>query len=527
MTTKPMSPCDESQLQLLLFGDEGSDQFRAAAEHVELCETCQQRLTELAGDARCWSDVHELLGDTDADSLPADAEVVESEISGEDLTFLQPPSHPELLGRLGRYEVERVIGRGGMGIVLKGFDTELNRPVAIKVLAPHLAHSGPARRRFAREGRAAAAVVHEHVVAIHNVETEGEVPFLVMQYVAGESLQARVERQGPLGTSEILRIGSQAAAGLAAAHQQGLVHRDIKPANLLLETGVDRALLTDFGLARAMDDASLTRTGIVAGTPHYMSPEQADGRTVDQRSDLFSLGSVLYYMATGHSPFRAERAMAVLHRICHDRHRAVREINPDVPEQLASVIDRLLDKRPSRRPASAAEMQQTLGRLLSDVQQGRLRRPGLWQRMSRRNRIAACIAIFGVAIALAIWSRTWFEATNVVTPKSLNGASAPMHNSNVYSNDSHSGNSHARYANMDDSISELLSIGPAAEVQFGTEAARIQTELNRLEPRGTDGEVFLQLTSIDWRSESDAVARDLSRLEDLPYPDLMLQGDTP
>ena len=193
------------------------------------------------------------------------------------LDFLSPPSHPEMLGQLGRYQIEQVIGAGGMGIVLKGFDTDLNRPVAVKVLAPHLAHSGAARQRFAREARAAAAVVHEHVVAIYNVESEEETPFLVIQYVPGRSLQDRVDQDGPLAAEEILRIGMQAAAGLAAAHAQGVIHRDVKPANILLESGVERALLTDFGLARAADDASLTHSGIVAGTPHYMSPEQARG----------------------------------------------------------------------------------------------------------------------------------------------------------------------------------------------------------------------------------------------------------
>ena len=229
--------------------------------------------------------------------------------------------------------------------MLKAHDSELNRPIAIKLLAPHLAHVGAARERFAREGRAAAAVVHEHVVAIYNVESGGPVPFLVMQYVPGRSLQARVTEDGPLGVEEILRIGIQAASGLAAAHRQGLVHRDVKPANILLENTVERAILTDFGLARAIDDASLTQTGILAGTPHYMSPEQAIGGPIDHRSDLFSLGAVLYFMATGHPPFRGASALAVLHRICEDDHRPAWQVNKDMPDELSDVIDRLLGEK--------------------------------------------------------------------------------------------------------------------------------------------------------------------------------------
>jgi serine/threonine protein kinase len=166
-------------------------------------------------------------------------------------------------------------------------------------------------------------VVHEQVVAIYNVETDGNTPFLVMQYVPGRSLRARLEEDGPLTSEAILRIGMQAASGLAAAHAQGLAHRDVKPSNILLEETVERAVLTDFGLARAVDDASLTQTGVLARTPHYMSPEQATGAVIDHRPDLFSLGAVLYFMATGHPPFRAEGALAVLHRICREPHRPV------------------------------------------------------------------------------------------------------------------------------------------------------------------------------------------------------------
>jgi serine/threonine protein kinase len=208
------------------------------------------------------------------------------------LGFLTPAATPGSLGRLGHYEVREVVGRGGMGVVLRAFDDKLHRVVAVKVLAPALAASGTARQRFVREARAAAAVSHDHVVAIHAVEADGPVAYLVMQMIDGIALEEKVRQTGPLPVKEILRIGMQTAAGLAAAHEQGLVHRDIKPGNLLLENGVERVKITDFGLARAVDDASVSQSGVIAGTPLYMSPEQARGEALDHRSDLFSLGSV-------------------------------------------------------------------------------------------------------------------------------------------------------------------------------------------------------------------------------------------
>ena len=192
-----------------------------------------------------------------------------------------------------------MIGQGGMGVVLKAFEPALHRLVAIKVLAAAVAGSATARRRFTREAQAAAAVCHDHIVAVHGVHEADGLPYLVMQYVAGESLQTRLDRTGPLEVIEIVRIGLQTAPGLAAAHAQGLIHRDIKPANLLLENGLARVKITDFGLARMADDVQLTQNGVVAGTPEYMAPEQARGETVDHRADLFSLGSVLYALCTG------------------------------------------------------------------------------------------------------------------------------------------------------------------------------------------------------------------------------------
>ena len=256
---------------------------------------------------------------------------------------------PQMLGRLGGYEVSGVVGAGGMGVVLKAIDKSLDRTVAIKVLAPHLATSGAAGKRFAREAKAAAAVLHPNVIAIHSVSNDESLPYLVMPYVRGTSLQKRLDQEGPLSLQEILRIGSQIAAGLAAAHAQGLVHRDIKPANILLEEGVERVTITDFGLARAVDDATITHSGMIAGTPQYMSPEQARGEAVDPRSDLFSLGSVLYAVCTGRPPFRAETSYGVMRRITDDEPTPIREINPDIPEWLCQIIGKLMSKRAADR----------------------------------------------------------------------------------------------------------------------------------------------------------------------------------
>jgi serine/threonine protein kinase len=287
----------------------------------------------------------------------------------EPLRFLSPPDKAGQLGRLGAYEVQEQIGQGGNGIVLKALDSALNRIVAIKVMAPHFATSATARKRFLREAQAAAAVTHENVVTIHAVDETRGLPYLVMQYVAGQSLQERIDKSGPLELKEILRIGMQTASGLAAAHAQGLVHRDIKPANILLENSVERVKITDFGLARAADEASLTQSGVVAGTPQYMAPEQARGETVDYRADLFSLGSVLYAMCTGLPPFRATTTMGVLKRVSEEAPRPIKEIRPEIPGWLVAVIERLHAKNPGERYQSATELANVLGQHLAQLQQ--------------------------------------------------------------------------------------------------------------------------------------------------------------
>jgi|GEM_PF-659937 len=371
--------CDRANLRILLQGIDGYDSA-LMEDHLEHCPHCRQQYDEMAAGSEDWNAARQALQSDDWDQKKdVRAERWQSFAMGEHPSprwteqmarqLLSAPSHPEMLGRLGRYEVESLIGSGGMGVVFRAIDTELHRQVAIKLLAPYLAGNGPARQRFAREARAAAAIVHDHVVPIYDVEADREVPFLVMQYIGGESLQARIDRRGALEVCEVLRIGMQVASGLAAAHQQGLVHRDIKPSNILLEPTVDRAYITDFGLARAVDDASLTYSGILAGTPQYMSPEQAAGESIDIRSDLFSLGSVLYTACTGRPPFRAESSLGLLRRIADEEPRPIQEINPNIPAWLSRLISRLMAKNPADRFGSAEEVADLLEQCLAYVQQ--------------------------------------------------------------------------------------------------------------------------------------------------------------
>lgn len=292
------------------------------------------------------------------DELGQQREVISEDI---ELSFLEPSTTPKSLGRLQHYDVQAVIGQGGCGIVLKAFDAKLHRIVAIKIMSPQLAATSPARKRFLREARATAAIHHENVVSIYVVE-EKPLPFLVMEYIDGMTLQDEITRTGPLELSAILSIGQDIARGLEVAHDKGLVHRDIKPANVLLERGTGRVKITDFGLARSADDASLTQSGAISGTPLYMSPEQAQGLKIDRRSDLFSLGSVLYVMCTGRPPFRAGTSVAVLKRVVEDTPRPIREIIPETPEWLISIIAKLHAKNPEERYSSAREVIEAIER---------------------------------------------------------------------------------------------------------------------------------------------------------------------
>jgi hypothetical protein len=408
---------DPRHLRALLDGSPTEAERAALTAHLNGCARCREALEGLASDRETWESVTRRLPEKapPAPTLPtaidpagegARIAPAATELPPE---FLGPPARPGELGTLGPYRILAVVGRGGMGVVLKALDERLGRVVAVKVLAPQLAASTAARRRFDREARAAAAVAHEHVVAIHNVGEAAGLPYLVMQYIAGVSLQQRLDRTGRLGLAEILRIGMQTAAGLEAAHARGLVHRDVKPANILLENGVERVKLTDFGLARAGDDASISHSGVVAGTPLYMAPEQASGEAVDPRSDLFSLGSVLYETCTGQPPFLAPSVMATLKCVCEETPRPVGEVNPEIPDWLAAIIAKLHAKKPADRFQTAAEVADLLGRCLAHVQNPSEvappsdPRPAAPKRRPRRWRWAAVglLVLAGFAVAVA------------------------------------------------------------------------------------------------------------------------------
>jgi serine/threonine protein kinase len=396
------------------------------------------------------------------------------------LSFLQPGTQPGSLGRLGHFEVLELLGKGGFGIVLKALDDKLQRLVAIKVLGPQLTGSANARSRFVREARAAAAVNCKYVVSTYEVH-EQPIPYLVMEYVVGKSLQDRLDRLEPFASRDILRIGAEIAQGLVSAHHQGLIHRDIKPANILLEPQqqtmggssqvmplreqadspepptvslppLGRVKIADFGLARAVDDVSLTQSGMIAGTPLFMSPEQARGETLDPRSDLFSLGSVLYTLCTSHPPFQAHTTLGVMRRVCDDTLRPIREINANIPEALVEIVNRLLVKDRAGRFQTAAEVAELLEQQLAHLDDSALPRPSCVlvggeskdqvpavsarlnvlgsspKKVRRRRRLgrwlAAVCALLGFAslyLGMALWNKGQLDKDSEVDPKDARG----------------------------------------------------------------------------------------------------------
>ncbi|MEM6689895.1 MAG: protein kinase [Planctomycetota bacterium] len=356
--------CDPDLLKQWLDGSLDDGQATQLEAHLASCEPCRQSAEESILRSNDLldpfaSDVRSFLGQND--------EIVSHELAWD--RWLDATDDPEMLGRFAGYEVRGVVGAGGMGVVFKARDVSLDRYIAIKILRPEYSTHSAARSRFASEARAAAAVVNDNVIAIHGVSEYRGMPYLIMPFINGMSLQQRIEKHAPLAIEEILRIALQVSRGLGAAHDQGVVHRDVKPANILMPMSVDRVVLTDFGLARLIEDAGQTKSGSLAGTPQYMSPEQVRDQLLDGRSDLFSLGCVMYAMSCGHSPFRGNSPYSSIRKVTDEPHKPLRLLRSDIPSWLESIVDRLLQKDPADRFSDAHELADHLEECLAHFHQ--------------------------------------------------------------------------------------------------------------------------------------------------------------
>ncbi|HVS38793.1 MAG TPA: serine/threonine-protein kinase [Gemmataceae bacterium] len=400
------SPCpDGASLQQLLLGRLPLSDGEPLYDHLDECDRCAEFARTFRSDDWLSDVVRDAGGGTEAENASAAALIAALEEMGppDRFDFLAPPQAPDELGRLGGYRILKVLGAGGMGVVFHAEDPALRRAVAVKAMRPGLAASAAARRRFLREGQAAAALHHDHIVPIFQVGEDRGVPFIAMPLLRGETLEDRLQRGTTLPTAEVFGIGREIALGLAAAHAKGLIHRDIKPANIWLESdepntegnpmqatassiapassSYRRVKILDFGLARPTADAKLTQEGAIVGTPAYMAPEQAAGAAVDARSDLFSLGCVLYRLTAGATPFKGDDAVAVLLSVARDNPRPPAEVNPAVPPPLSGLVMRLLAKAPADRPASAREVIERLTKAKAESEAPRMHRWG-WRRWS-------------------------------------------------------------------------------------------------------------------------------------------------
>ncbi|MCX7700041.1 MAG: protein kinase [Gemmataceae bacterium] len=377
-------PCpDVDTWRQLLEGRLPGGQIDLLAEHLDSCPACSEQVQALAsqmtwlgdratthlhelppGAARVMNRLRHLLEESETSRIsPPDPPAAASD----HFDFLRPPEDPSEIGRLAQYRVLRLLGRGGMGFVFLAHDPHLDRPVALKVMRPEIASRPAARERFLREARLAAKIKSDHIVTIYQVSDDRGVPFLAMELLQGMTLETLLRSTNqPLEIPFIAAICRQIAAGLAAAHEQGLIHRDIKPANVWIESGsTGRVKLLDFGLARADESSeALTQTGMILGTPAYMAPEQARGEPLDARADLWSLGVVLYELLTRRRPFIGANTLAILASIAMDDPPAIQSLNPLVPEPLARLTMQLLEKNPASRPTSAREIIATLDALL-------------------------------------------------------------------------------------------------------------------------------------------------------------------
>lgn len=343
--------------------------FDAVAQHLAACSICWEYVSQRQVAARLGDNlVLELsvpganpnLASTTRPKLAEPSAPCNASYQAE-LDILDPPTADGAIGGLLKYDVLEVRGRGGMGVVLKGYDRQLKRVVAIKLMSRRLMQADKSLKRFEREAILAASINHPNVVTIHGVESHRGSPFIVMEYVEGQSLAQRIDSRGKLSIVETVRLSSQIASGLAAAHSRGVIHRDIKPANIMLEDRIERVKITDFGLARiAQENSDLTSLGEAVGTPLYMSPEQIEGVELTTATDIFSLGCVIYAMLTGQSPFIGGHQLKIVQRIANEEPPPLDIVDPSVPQGLAAIVTRMLEKDPRNRTITASEIETRL-----------------------------------------------------------------------------------------------------------------------------------------------------------------------
>ena len=278
-------------------------------------------------------------------------------------------SNPSWIGKSigNRYQIEEVLGSGGMSTVFKATDPNLKRVVAVKIIHPHMSMDADFVRRFEEEAASVGQLRHPNIVQVHDFNHDGDAYYMVLEFVPGESLAERLTRLGAdgrkMGNPEVIRYAGQICEAVDYAHQRGLIHRDLKPANVMLDVH-GNAILMDFGIAKIVGGTRHTATGAVIGTAMYMSPEQIKGVEIDRRSDIYSLGVMLFEMVSGRPPFQADSAMTLMMMHVNDPVPDLRQLRPDLPMGLVQVIEKALAKDPNRRYQTAGEMAAALGNAL-------------------------------------------------------------------------------------------------------------------------------------------------------------------
>lgn len=284
-----------------------------------------------------------------------------------------PPKKTGELGTLGKYRILKELGRGGMGGIYLGYDERLKRRTAIKVMLPKFAENASAKERFNREALAAAQIKHDNIVVIYDCDEWNNIPYIAMEYLVGASLDDFLKKNPVTGISQALRVGKEICSALGVAHKMGVAHRDIKPSNIWLEAPLGKAKVLDFGLVKwlnPLDEAKLTTSGAIIGSPAYMSPEQARGGKIDHRTDIFSMGAVMYRMVTGQLPFQGDNLMDLLMALGGKDPTPILELNPKVPEVLAQLIHKMLEKNPDNRPQKAEDVAMEMAKIADKRQAG-------------------------------------------------------------------------------------------------------------------------------------------------------------